>query len=148
MQTIRGGGGRPVPRRSRTWAIAAAVVLLLGGCGAGNGDSELVDGTVENRVAGSLDEGTDSRKAQDALPGESLESVPYAGGVRGGTCELYRGVNLRGEASIEATGTVWRICFRRGQVARVTADCPVPWREGERGRYEAAGYTLAPKACA
>jgi hypothetical protein len=128
----------------RAHATAALLATLAIGCG---GDGGLAGGTVENGDASALADGARSAEAREVLNGDALDSEPFRGNVRGGTCEVYRGVEVRDEDAV-VTGELWRICFRRGAVAEVGSECPAPLLEGEAGRYREAGYRVEGSACA
>jgi hypothetical protein len=113
--------------------LALALPVLATGCADAGSDPS---GTLDNRLAHKIQPGM---KRADLGLSAPLDS--YRG------CGYYRGLRLHG-VYIEATGAVWRICFRRSGVVRSnTPLCPVPLRPGEKARYVKAQYDINTARC-
>lgn len=130
-------------------ALALSAVLTAGGCGSSG--TGLIAGTVDNSVIESAVVGQSEAEVRSALNGAPLESYPYADETTGelqGKCDYYRGVNVHvGSLDFEATGTIWRLCFRAGKLALIDHPCPIPWKPGELDQYKQAEYSADPTNC-
>ncbi|HEU4976244.1 MAG TPA: hypothetical protein VFT50_14215 [Baekduia sp.] len=113
-----------------------AITCMVTSCG----DNE-PPGIAYNNVVKSLPIGAKQSEVRDVLKRKPLESVPYYRGTTDGdVCEYYRGVHVHGLSYVEATGTMWRLCFRAGKLVVREPVCPVPWRPGEVSRYKQNNY--------
>jgi hypothetical protein len=111
------------------------MTLALAGCGG----SGYVDGTVDNRVAGTLSVGMGEATVKGDLHGAPLDTFPFN---PGGECLYYRGINHSSSKGFTATGNEWEFCFQKKKLTLLLRTCAVGWRLNELDRYKSAGYHI------